>query len=398
MFLTVCHTAKSKVLIATSSTLRSVRLRFPKAFASVVCTTIFATFGAACSSGNSTPPESLLQSSLSELAANDAKGLVSFSNIRKLDGQLQPDGINYVMDYEARFTTNKCIEYKTYADGIQDIPLDVLEERSAKSQSKWCAENGGKFVNSGGGRFWGAGYTADITGQVFFTKKEKGWVLVKALLPLREMPGTGKLASKHDVSASKENYAYLAAKPFDELATNPEALRLGANIYAKHCATCHGAKGRGDKGIPDLTDNDWMWGTGEQQLTLTIMNGRVGVMPVLAPALGTDDDVSEMVYYVRSLSGLVDSGEVTQSATEAFSEYCGVCHQPAGTGDQRFGAPNLTDSIWLYGGSEADIRETITKGRNGMCRSLAGLPDSRNKTLAANRAKVVAAYVVSLAN
>ena len=30
------------------------------------------------------------------------------------------------------------------------------------------------------------------------------------------------------------------------------------------------------------------------------------------------------------------------------------------------GAPNLTDKVWLYGGSEATIIETITKGRNGV--------------------------------
>ena len=32
---------------------------------------------------------------------------------------------------------------------------------------------------------------------------------------------------------------------------------------------------------------------------------------------------------------------------------------------QAIGSPNLTDKIWLYGGSEAAIIETITKGRNG---------------------------------
>ena len=164
-----------------------------KALVNIAYVTIFAIFGAGCSPGKSTPSESLLQSSLSELATNNAKGLVSFSNIRKLDGQLQPDGLNYVMDYKARFITNNCIEFQTYADRMQDIPFDGIKKRSDK---EWCTRKAGKFLNSGNGRFWGAGYSADITGQVLFTKKEKGWVLAKALLPLKKMPGTGKLAWK----------------------------------------------------------------------------------------------------------------------------------------------------------------------------------------------------------
>ena len=152
----------------------------------------FVTAGVGCSE-NSTPSESLLQSSLSEAATNDAKGLISFSDVSKLDGQLQSDGLNYLMGYEARFTINKCIEYITYVDSIQDLPFNVLKE---KNDQRWCAANVGNFDNYGSGRFWGMWYEAVITGQLLFTKKEKGWALSKVLLPLQKIPGAGKLAWK----------------------------------------------------------------------------------------------------------------------------------------------------------------------------------------------------------
>ena len=45
---------------------------------------------------------------------------------------------------------------------------------------------------------------------------------------------------------------------------------------------------------------------------------------------------------------------------------CAVCHNVDGKGNQELGAPNLTDRIWLYGGDEASIVETITNARAGV--------------------------------
>src|SRR6202789_2899420 len=42
------------------------------------------------------------------------------------------------------------------------------------------------------------------------------------------------------------------------------AVRRGRPLFEARCAACHGASGTGDtvNGIPDLTDNDWLYGTG----------------------------------------------------------------------------------------------------------------------------------------
>ena len=49
-----------------------------------------------------------------------------------------------------------------------------------------------------------------------------------------------------------------------------------------------------------------------------------------------------------------------------YREVCAACHMPDGSGMAAMGAPNLTDKVWLYGGSEASIIESIAKGRNGV--------------------------------
>jgi len=184
-------------------------------------------------------------------------------------------------------------------------------------------------------------------------------------------------------------YEKFAAMDFEALAKNEDANQLGKSLYASYCTTCHGSDARGATGYPNLADNDWLWGSSEDALVSTITNGRVSAMPVLAPALGGDQGVNNMVKYVRSLSGLVEADADAMSAQPMFVAFCSACHTAEGTGNPIFGAPNLTDDIWLYGSSEDVVRTTITQGRNGM------MP-AHGELLGENRTKILAAYVYSL--
>jgi cytochrome c oxidase cbb3-type subunit 3 len=183
-------------------------------------------------------------------------------------------------------------------------------------------------------------------------------------------------------------YEQFAAMDFEELSRNPDAQALGRSLYASYCTTCHGSDARGAAGYPNLTDDAWLWGNTESDLTTTILNGRSGVMPVLAPALGGDEGVDNMVKYVKSLSG-GEADAAAMSAQPMFVALCSACHGVDGTGNKVFGAPNLTDDIWLYGGSDEMIRETILNGRNGV------MP-AHGDLLGENRTKILAAYVYSL--
>jgi mono/diheme cytochrome c family protein len=65
---------------------------------------------------------------------------------------------------------------------------------------------------------------------------------------------------------------------------------------------------------------------------------------------------------------------------------CGTCHGPDLTGAM---GPNLTDSEWIYGDSDADLFETLTNGRPG------GMPSFSAQTDEDTRWKVVS-YLQSL--
>ncbi len=184
-------------------------------------------------------------------------------------------------------------------------------------------------------------------------------------------------------------YEEFAAMDFEELAKHPDANKLGKSLYASYCTTCHGSDARGASGYPNLTDDDWLWGDSEAAITATLKNGRSAVMPVLAPALGGERGVENMVRYVQSLSGLVEVDADALSAKPMFVALCSACHTAEGTGNPVFGAPNLTDDIWLYGSSDEAIRTTLTQGRNGI------MP-AHGDLLGENRTKILAAYVYSL--
>jgi cytochrome c oxidase cbb3-type subunit 3 len=61
-----------------------------------------------------------------------------------------------------------------------------------------------------------------------------------------------------------------------------------------------------------------------------------------------------------------DAALAAAGATVWLDAGCGGCHMDDGSGDRSQGAPNLTDAIWLYGGSRAAIIETVYYSRFGV--------------------------------
>ena len=184
-------------------------------------------------------------------------------------------------------------------------------------------------------------------------------------------------------------YAALAAKPFEELVADETALRIGGRLFANNCATCHGSDGRGGSGFPNLTDQDWLYGGDPATIELTILNGRSGLMPPFAPAVGGEEGVRQVVAYVRSLSGKPGDPALVEAGRQKYMQICVGCHGMEGKGMQAMGAPNLTDDVWLYGGSAEAIAEGLYKGRNGK------MPAHRD-ILGPERIRILAAYVASL--
>lgn len=172
------------------------------------------------------------------------------------------------------------------------------------------------------------------------------------------------------------------------VAADPVAREMGQRLFLTYCSQCHGSDAGGARGFPNLTDHDWLYGGDPETIRASIANGRAGVMPALGAALG-EQGTREVANYVLSLSATKHDATLAAAGRDKFATYCAACHQPDGKGMQAMGAPNLTDKIWLYGGSESTLIETINKGRSG------NMPAQLDK-LGEAKVHLLAAYVYGL--
>lgn len=186
-------------------------------------------------------------------------------------------------------------------------------------------------------------------------------------------------------------FAQFEQTPIPELAANPAAMNAGERLFVNYCAVCHGSDARGATGFPNLRDNDWLYGGEPQNIEATIMNGRNGAMPAWEGPLGGEEGVNQVATYVMSLSGRDVDAQLAAAGKVKFDMFCVGCHMADGTGNQALGAPNLTDNIWLYGGSPRTIKEIIAKGRNGK------MP-AHSEFLGKAKSHILAAYVYSLSH
>lgn len=159
-------------------------------------------------------------------------------------------------------------------------------------------------------------------------------------------------------------YAEYSAVPVEQLIANEDALQSGQRLFKSNCSVCHGTNAKGALGFPNLTDEDWLYGGSPEAIKHTLTYGRKGIMPAWAASLG-EQGTLDMVQYVRSLSGLSHDEAAAKNAAPQYQAFCLACHGADGKGNQMLGAPNLTDDVWLYGGSSKQIEFTLRHGRYG---------------------------------
>ncbi|MGZ3275531.1 MAG: c-type cytochrome [Caulobacteraceae bacterium] len=181
----------------------------------------------------------------------------------------------------------------------------------------------------------------------------------------------------------------------EAVAAQPDLLRYavaqGEPLYRRHCAVCHGAGLRGDpsRGVPDLIDRDWLYGSGgvaeiQQTITYGVRSGSpksrsLAVMPAFAHpdpngrekvnALGPGE-IGDLVEFLFSIEGRKADAAAAARGAQLYADkgVCYDCHSRDAQGDQSVGAPNLADRIWLYGdGSRAAVFRSIAEGRQGAC-------------------------------
>ena len=152
-------------------------------------------------------------------------------------------------------------------------------------------------------------------------------------------------------------------QPSATLAADENLMRSARRVFTNNCASCHGRDAAGQAGhVPDLTDDAWQWGGGEEQIAETIRMGREGIMPPWLEAVG-EKGVRQLTDHVTALAA--GSASTTTPGAELYQQFCVACHQADGSGSALLGAPALNDQIWTYGGGRAEVMESIASGRNG---------------------------------
>lgn len=208
--------------------------------------------------------------------------------------------------------------------------------------------------------------------------------------------GISEWSSDHQLQSDKAShdarfaplYQNLASMTPTELSQSRVAQQVGRRLFINHCSTCHGVSARGTSGFPNLRDDDWIWGEGFKNIKFAIQHGRTAVMPALGPALG-DQGVSDLIQFLLSLGGRDHGAQAADRGEKLYSFMCANCHGPEATGIAAMGAPNLTDQIWLYGGTAKDLAHTLNYGRMGHMPSFAEVLDEE-------KIHILAAYVNGL--
>lgn len=183
-------------------------------------------------------------------------------------------------------------------------------------------------------------------------------------------------------------YAQYADMPVEELIANPDAMKMSRRLFNNNCSVCHGSDGRGSYGFPNLADSDWLYGGSADNIKTSITQGRKGMMPAWGAVIG-EEGVDQVAEYVFKLSGREHDEAKANSGAQTYATYCAACHGAEGKGVAAMGAPNLTDGVWLYGGSPSLVRHSIRNGRNG------NMPAQADK-LKAEKIHLLTAYVYNL--
>jgi cytochrome c oxidase cbb3-type subunit 3 len=187
------------------------------------------------------------------------------------------------------------------------------------------------------------------------------------------------------VAAQRDRSGWMSrieTEDYDKILADESLMRTvrstGRQLFGDNCAACHGRDGKGRANYPDLTDDDWLWGGGPQLIEQTMRVGintqhpqsRIGQMPAFGRDQMLDtNQVRSVAAYVFSLThadySTLENVKLIEAGREVFVSTCATCHGEDARGKQDVGAPNLTDTYWVYGGDLGAIITSVHGGRQG---------------------------------
>jgi cytochrome c oxidase cbb3-type subunit 3 len=243
---------------------------------------------------------------------------------------------------------------------------------------------------------WSIGYWVVYPAWPSLTNYTKGMFGYNSRAQLAENMAAAEAAQGHWLSLIDQ-------RSVEEIQGDPDLLNFamagGRAAFNENCAPCHAAGGAGRPGFPVLADDEWIWGGTLADIQQTIQHGiratddaetRITDMPRFGiDGLLDRKQVNDVAEFVLSFSGRATDQAAAGAGQQIFADNCAACHGPAGLGLREFGAPNLTDEIWLYGGEKNQIVAQIHNPKMGMMPHWIGRLDPA-------RIKMLAVYVHSL--
>lgn len=182
---------------------------------------------------------------------------------------------------------------------------------------------------------------------------------------------------------------YLAAESMsvEQVHADNTSMEVATWLFSENCSACHQADAQGRMGVPDLTDNYWLFEGTEASIKQTITQGRTGLMPKFSDVIG-EVELGLLVSYVESLASDDELDASETSGKALYDQHCVVCHSDDGTGVANLG-PNLTDEHWQWGGNMITMRQSIANGRTAEC-------PAQEDILSNGQIQLLTAYVMSL--
>ena len=170
----------------------------------------------------------------------------------------------------------------------------------------------GKLNNLGGGKYngiamvtmagaWNVTATATLNGKAI--GQAKATLTARAIQPAANAKPA---PPQHDV----HTHAHAAAAALkNPVPSTTESLANGAALFAKQCAACHGASGKGDgtmaaklKTKPaDLTDTEWKHGPTDGEIFTVIRDGATSAGMKAYRGILTERQMWDLVNHIRSI-------------------------------------------------------------------------------------------------
>ena len=230
-------------------------------------------------------------------------------------------------------------------------------------------------------RWWVWIFYATIVWGIWYTIAYPAWPMLQSATSGYLGYSTRAEVAADIAAVEQANAGLMDELAVADLATVPSntalhsfAVNGGAAIFRANCSQCHGSGAAGAKGYPNLLGDDWLWGGSVEEIAYTVANGirneqspdaRWTEMPAFGDIL-SKEEIGQVVAHVRAISGQDADAALATAGETLFLDNCASCHGDAGEGSRDMGAPRLNDAIWLYGGDEAALTESVTMARFGV--------------------------------